>query len=316
MMRSIGRLCVVALALAAGTPARAEDPKPPAPAAKEAVEVKLAAKAGDVLRFRHVESASTEVNGAPYSARDFVHEYTLTVKSLRPDGGVEAELRYDLVSGKLPGGAGKPAREFDSSKPGAPPTDLGERILVSLATALTKKPLLVTLDARGGLVAVKGLREIWMETIKGTLIESAFTPEEDFSDAKCVEEIAPLFCAAPAEPHAVGVAWTAEAKDRINQQSMDFAAKYAVSVADAEKAVVAGKLDWKPGPEATADGAKASGGGSVAATYSRKDGFLVSLAKNLKAARDAGAMKATSRTTHTIERLAAAAPAPAKPKGK
>jgi hypothetical protein len=313
MMRSIGRMFVVAAALAAVPEARAEDPKPPAPAAKEVVDVKLAAKAGDVLRFRHVESSSTEVNGNPYSGRDLVHEYTLTVKTLRPDGGVDAELRYDRVAGKVPGRAGSPSREFDSGKPPAEEADPAAKIMVSLATALTTKPLLVTLDARGGLVAVKGLREIWMETIKGTQFEKAFSPEKDFSDAKCVEEVAPLFCAAPAEAHTVGAAWTAQVEDRIDSQSMDFAAKYAVSVADAEKAVVAAKFDWKPGPEAVANGAKATGGGSVAATFSRKDGFLTSLAKKLNANRDTGPMKATSHTTHTIERLAAP---PAKGKGK
>lgn len=315
MTRSIGRLLVIAAAICAGSAARAEDPKPPVAAPKEVVDVKLAAKAGDVFRFRHVESSSTEVNGNPYSGRDFVHEYTLTVKTLRPDGGVDAELRYDRVAGKIPSRAGLPAREFDSGRPAAEETDPGTKLLVSMATSMTKRPILVTLDARGGLVAVKGLREIWMETIKGTEVEKAFTPEEDFSDAKCVEEVSPLFCAAPAEPHAVGTAWTAQVVDRINNQPMDFAAKYAVSVADAEKAVVAAKLDWKPNPEAVANGAKASGGGSVAATYSRKDGFLTSLAKKLNANRDTGPMKATSNTTHTIERLAAP-PAPAKGKGK
>jgi hypothetical protein len=302
-------LGLVAAAVALASAATAEDAKAP-PAPKETVELKLAAKAGDALRFRHVESSLTQVNGKTYSGHDFVHEYTLTVKAVRADGGLEAELRYDLVQGKLASRIGGAPYEFDSSKPAAETADPGSKILSSLALALTKKPLGVTLDAHGAVTAVRGLRESWTEALAGTPFEKSFDPAKDFSDAKCVEEVAPLFSASPEAPHVVGIAWTADATDRIDGQSMDFGAKFAVSLADAEKAVVAAKFDWKPGAEATAGGAKAAGGGSVAATFSRRDGFLLSLSKNLKAARDTGVMKADSRTTHTIERLSAPPSAP------
>ena len=290
----------LAAALAASAVAAPDDPKPPAP---PPVDVKLAAKAGMVLKFRHSESSLTEVNGKTYSGQDFEHEYTVTVKTVRADGGVDAELRFDLVKGKIPSPIG-PTREFESGKPVPADADDGTKLLISMATAVTAKPIAVSLDARGGVIAVKGLREIRMERIKGTPFEKVLS-EDDFSDAKCVAEIAPLFAASPAEPHAVGVAWTADVKDVVSGQTLDFGAKFAVSAADAEQATVAAKLEWKPNAEAVANGAKASGGGSTFARFSRKDGFVLSATKDLRAQRDAGPMKANSRTTHRIERLEA-----------
>jgi hypothetical protein len=292
----------LAAAFAASAVAAPDEPKPPAP---PPVDVKLAAKPGTVLRFRHTESSLTEANGRTYSGKDLEHEYTATVKAARADGGLDLEVRYDLVKGKLPSRTGGEPREFESGKPVPADADAATKLMISIATAVTSKPIAVSLNARGGVVAVKGLREIWMETIKGTPFESAFSAEKDFSDAKCVEEVAPLFAATPSEPHAVGVAWTADLKERVDTQTLDFAAKFAVSAADAEQATVAAKLEWKPNAEAVANGAKASGGGSCVARFSRRDGFVLSATKDLKAARDTGAMKANSRTLHRIERIEA-----------
>jgi hypothetical protein len=298
MNRIVSTCALVAMTAAL---AIAEDPKPEEK--KPPVEVKLAAKPGAKLRFRHAESTATQVNGTPVRGSDVVHEYTVTVKAARPDGGIDAELRYDSVSGKLLGTRGAADTVFDSAKPIAADADPRTKLLVGIAVAVTKRPIAVTLDARGGVTAVQGLRELWMDAIKGTIAEGKLDPDKDFSDAKCVEEVAPLFAAAPAEAHVPGVAWTADLIQSIQSTDMPFGGKWAISSADAEKVVVAAKLEWKPNPEAVAGGAKAEGTGTLAATYSAKDGFLNSLTKDFKLARDTGAMKAETRSKHTVERL-------------
>lgn len=297
----------LAAALAVTAIAAPDDPKPPAP---PPVDVKLAAKAGTVLRFRHTESSLTEANGATYSGKDLVHEYTVTVKAARADGGLDVELRYDHVQGKYPSRIGGAPREFESGKPAPVDADDATKLMVSMVTAITSKPIAVSLDARGGVVAVKGLRELWTASVKGTPFEPMFSAEKDFSDAKCVEEITPLFAASPAEPHAVGVAWTSDVKHLVDTAMLDFSGKFAVSAADAEQATVAAKLEWKPNLEAVANGAKASGGGSYVARFSRRDGFVLAVTKDLRVQRETGPMKANSRTTHRIERLEAPATKP------
>lgn len=298
-MRSLVAASLVAVAAVS---AAAEDPKPVAPK-REPVEIKLAAKPGTAIRFRQSETANTVVNGQPYRGREMVQEYTVTVKASRPEGGLDVQLRWDLVRGKFPGARGAADVEFDSTKPLAEDTEPRTKLLVAIAVAVTKKPVDVSFDARGRVVSVSGLRELWMGAIKGTLFEPHFTAEKDFSDAKCVEEVSALFRAAPAGPHSVGEAWEDEVTQSVNGAEMTFGGKFAVSVADAEKAIVAAKLAWKPNPEATAGGAKAGGSGTLAATYVRKDGFLDRLTIDLKAARDTGAMKADVRFTRTIQRL-------------
>jgi hypothetical protein len=307
---------VAGLVCALGAAALAGDPG--ATPAKDAVEVRLAAKAAAVVRFRQTEASSTEVKGVVDSVQDLTREYTVTVKAARQDGGLDVVLHLDRVQGKVTSHTG--SADVDSLHPAAVPPDPSTKLAVSMATAAVGKGLDVSLDAHGAVVAVKGVRELLAAAVKGTQFGTFIDPAKEFSDAKCVEWVAALLPAAPREAHASGVEWKGDLRERVGDQTLDFVATSKIASATEREIAVAVTLAVRPGAEEDEDGATVTGGGETSATFSTADGLVVKATKTLHTNREAGPVKSASRTNISIERLEAAAPAKAgdgkKPGGK
>lgn len=285
---------------------------PPGQAAEQ-VEVRLAVKAGDTFRFRQTEASSTEVDGKPYKAEESAQEYSVAVKSVRPDGGLDVALTFEAIRAKLLDRGTGAWTELDTSKPLPEGSAMKAQAMDALSRAMVGRPIAVTLDAHGVPTAVSGLRDAVSAGIKGTPFEQMLPVDKIFTDADGMKLVADLFAGAPAGPHAVGAKWSGEAEDEVSSQSLDFTAEWTLTAATADDAIVTSKLTWKPGKEAFSDGAKPVGGGDATTKFSRKDGLVLSMKKHLEANRDTGAMKATSHTDSTIERLPAKAAEPAKP---
>jgi hypothetical protein len=284
------------------------------PAAKDAVEIKLAAKVGDVFRFRQTDSSSTEVDGKPRTAEESTQDYSVTVKAVRPDGGLDLDVSFEAIHNKSrnPATAGN-WMEMDSSKPTPAGADMQTQMMSAIGHAMVGRSFQVTLDAHGAPTAVSGLREMLAAGIKGSPFEAMLPVDQIFGDKDCMKLAVSLFVGAPAGAPAVGAKWTGDVKDEISNQAMDFSAESTLSAATADDATVASKLTWKPGAKATADGAKPAGGGDSTTKFSRKDGLVLSMKKHLEANRETTAMKATSHTDATIERLPPADKKPADP---
>jgi hypothetical protein len=281
------------------------------PAAKDAVEIKFGAKVGDVLRFRETESSSTEAGGKARSGEEISQEYAATVKALRPDGGVDVEVSFEKVHNKILNPATGTWMEIDTSKPLPEGADMQAKMVDMIARAMVGHAFTVTLDAHGAATAVTGLREAIKAGVKGNPMESMFPVDQAFGDEICMKLAVSLFAAAPAAPHAVASKWTENVKAEVSSQDLEFAVESTLSAATPDDATVASKYTWAPGAKATADGAKAAGGGDCTSKFSRKVGFVLSMKRHLEANRDTAATKATSHTDVAIERLAPAAAKPA-----
>jgi hypothetical protein len=288
------------------------------PPAKDAVEIKLAAKVGDVFRFRETDSSSMEVDGKARTGDETTQDYSVTVKAVRPDGGLDVDVSFETIHTKQRNPMSPNGLVMDSSKDPPADADMTTKMMSTIAHAMVGRSFHVTLDAHGAPTAVTGLREMVAAGIKGSPYEAMIPIDQFLGDADCMKMAVSLFAAAPAGAHAVGSKWTGDVKDVVSDQPMDFSAESTLSAATADDATVASKLTWKPGAEASAGGAKPAGGGESTTKFSRKDGLVLSMKKHLEAGRETAAMKATSHTDATIERLPPAekkAPDPKKPDG-
>jgi len=303
MRRLVAGLAVAALA--AGV-ARAEDPT-----SKDSIEIKLAAKVGDVFRFRETDSSSREVNGRADAGAENVHEYSVTVKAARADGGLDVDLVFESIRNKRLNRATGGWSEIDTSKSFLAGADMKLQIVDTVTRAMVGRAVRVTLDPHGVPTASSGMREAIRAGIKGAPMEAMLPVDEVFSDADCMKLLVKLFAAAPAGPRAVGSKWTGDAKADVNDQGLDFAVESTLTEPTADDATVASKYAWKPGNAASDGGAKGSGGGESTTKFSRKDGFVLSMTRRLEANREAAAAKATSHTDWTIERLPPAEKKPA-----
>ena len=131
---------------------------PPGQAAEQ-VEVRLAVKAGDTFRFRQTEASSTEVDGKPYKAEESAQEYSVAVKSVRPDGGLDVALTFEAIRAKLLDRGTGAWTELDTSKPLPEGSAMKAQAMDALSRAMVGRPIAVTLDAHGVPTAVSGLRD-------------------------------------------------------------------------------------------------------------------------------------------------------------
>ncbi len=307
MQRAAAGLAVAALV--AGAAWAGDAPK----ADKDAVEMKLGAKVGDAFRFRETESSSTEVGGKPNSAGEASQEYSVAVKAVRPDGGLDVEVKLEHVHLKQLNPMTRASMEVDSSKPTPSGADMMTSMMSDFTRAMIGAAFKVALDAHGAPKSVSGLREAVAERWKTNPMASMMPVEQVLGDKECMKLAVSLFASAPAGAHAVGSNWTGDEKAEVNSQSLEFSVDSTLAAATADDATVTSKYAWKPGPEAVAGGAKATGGGDATSKFSRKDGFVLSMKRHLEANRDTSAMKATSHTDMTIERLPPGAPTSADP---
>jgi hypothetical protein len=202
---------LVVAVLAAGV-AWAGDPPP---AAKDAVEIKLAAKVGDVFRFRQTESSRTEVDGKPRKADETTQDYSVTVKAVRPDGGLDVDVSFESIHKNMRNPVTDGRIEMDSSKAAPSDADMQTQMMSTLAHAMAGRSFQVTLDAHGAPTAVSGLREMVAAGIKGSPFEAMLRVDQILGDQDCMKLADSLFCAAPAGAHAVGAKWIEDVKDDV-----------------------------------------------------------------------------------------------------
>jgi hypothetical protein len=277
------------------------------PPASEELEHKFGVKAGDVLRFRQTESSSTEVDGNPMKASQADQDYSVTVKTLRPGGGLDVAITFERIHTKLTKGGR--TMEADSARTPSADSEPQVQVMTTLLRAMAGKPFTVTLDAHGRPVAVSGVRELMKEGLKDTPL--AARVDQMFGEDDCMKLALSLFAPGPEGKHAVGVIWDHDVRHEVGGPMLDYTAKSKVSEAAAERLTVTSILTWRPGAEATKDGARAEGMGEETAVFDRKDGFLVSMKRHVEANRSSDKMKATTHADSTIERLPAKEPAPA-----
>jgi len=287
-----------------------------APPAKDAVEIKLAAKVGDVFRFRGTASSRTDVDGKPFSGTELTQEYVIKVKAVRPDGGVDVDATFELIHNRMFNPATKGWLDTDTSKPDPVGADMQAKATSAFARAIVGLAFKIALDARGAPTSVGGLREAARASIKAAKMEEEVPIDELLTDAECMHIAESLFAAAPAGAHVVGAKWTSEASADLANQRQTFSVESTLSAATADGATVAAKYMLKPSPLLTAIGGTALGGGDATARYARKDGLVLSMKRHLEANIDAGTKKSISHADETIERLPPAAPKPADPPTK
>jgi len=287
-----------------------------APAPNDAVEIRFAVKVGDVMRFRETESSSTEIGGKKYSASETSQDFTLTVKAVRPDDGLDVDATLDRVQLKMFNSKTQAWSEIDTSKPAPAGADMQTQMVGDVSRAMIGAAFKVVLDAHGAPTAVSGLREAVGPRLKDNPMAAMMPVDQILGDEACMKLARSLFAAAPAGSHAVGAKWTAEEKAEVSDQPLEFSVEATRAAATAADATATSKYAWKPGAKATAGGAKAVGGGDATSKFSRQDGFVLSMKRHLEANRETPAMKATSHTDTTIERLPPAAAKAADPPTK
>jgi hypothetical protein len=305
------RAAALLIAMLAAGELSAGDAPPPT---KDAVEIKLAAKVGDVFRFRATESSRADVNGKPYSGEDDSRDYSVTVKAVRPDGGFDVEVSFEQIGYRTLDVETGVWTEIETTKASPVGADMRTQMLDAVSRAMIGRAFDVTLDAHGTPLAVAGVREALAAGLKGSPEGEKLPLNEIYDDEKCMDVARSLFLTTPTGAHTVGVTWTEDVRAGAGGFDHDFSVESTLSAATADDATVTSKFSWKPKAKETVGRTRVTGGGDSTTKFARKDGFVLSMKRHLEANPETATRKATSHTDMTVERLPPAAAKPSEPK--
>jgi len=306
-------------------PVESAPPAPEPPKGPEKIDLALAVGPGDVFRFvqkQHIDQAMKVADTDASMTLDAVTTATYTVATVRDDGQADVRVVIGDVKGTFRSSMFG-AVEFDTSSGESPKLDNPViAAVVGGVAGLAHAQFEVTFDRRGGVVAVRGMRELIEKATKGDSSGAGKRLAGLLDDEGMKQQLQGRFVRFSAGPVEVGATWTVDS-DIKSPTAMKESTRYVLASADAESVVVSIASTVRRS-DALADAPGTTSEGTI--TVSRRDGMTLKSENKVRTVKDmdlkkpgapAGAvapkMHLDMTITATAERVTAgppAAPAP------
>jgi hypothetical protein len=277
------------------------------PVATPEPALRLAAKAGDTLRFRRTATRKALCEALDRNGDESVtQEYTVKVVSVEGSGGsatFAVEVAFGPARGHYTDDEGAKL-SFDSERPLPEPDDVGDLVAVRHLVLFAGRTVKATLDARGKVRAVEGVREAVAATLAGTPF-AAFLDE--YTDEEAVAELQVYLPVVPpvTDNGGPGASWNDGAEvDFGAGTKISYERRWKVGEPAGGTVTCTVAMTHVPGDKVRA-GQENSGAGTLTDTRATADGFVRKWALVAKF-QGRGHFDLDASATQTIERLPAA----------
>jgi hypothetical protein len=288
------------------------------------IDLALAVAPGQVFRFaqkQRVEEVMTAGGKDVAVTIDVFETMTYTIAAVRDDGRADVRVEFGDVRGTFQSSAFG-TTEFDTST--GKEASVGPAIAAALRgiTALAHARFEMTLDRRGAVVDVRGMRDALQKALKDSPAAGVRNLAGLLDDDGMKQQMQGHFARFADGPAAVGATWSVASEIK-SPVAMKASTLYTLTRADAESAVVSCASTVR-GTAAAADDPGTTSEGTI--SVSRRDGLPLSSETKVHTAKYMETKRSGAETprvrldmtvTATMERVADdAAPTPAVGAGK
>ena len=212
----------------------------------EKVDLRLKVKAGDVFYFRQTQHMDQVVHMSEEmtinTTLDLTQVSTYSIESVKDDGAAEVKVTIGDIKGKMENPMFGTI-DVDTTKDAK---DAGDNpmaaMIVKPMTALANKTFTLTLDRRGAVTSIKGIKEIMEEAFKDLPIPPEMREKMGgaFDDEGMKSQMQGQFMRFADGPIAIGTSWNVESTMK-QPVEVHVRTEYKLESADADKAVISTK---------------------------------------------------------------------------